>query len=168
MAKTHHYREVDGTYFDAAPAGDKLRQSIPASAAATFRSFEDAEAWPQWLDAIDEVTWTTPQPFGVGTTREIKGRAGVISEYFFAWDNGRRMSFFFDRGPLRVVGAFAEDYELVPTGDDSCELVWRYAFECPGGYRVLQPLIAFVFKRMGTKWLGQLAEFMAQHGAQYG
>ena len=65
------------------------------------------------------------------------------------------------------VGATLLDYELVATGDEECVLVWRYGFECRGVFRLVQPLVAFVFKRMGTKALTQLAEYMRGHRDRY-
>ena len=167
MPSKRQLRPVGVEYLGTAPVTATLRQTIPASAAATFRGFEDPDSWPRWLDPIDEVVWTSPPPFGVGTTRDVIGRAGTISEEFFAWDDGHRMSFFFTATDVPIFGAFCEDYELVPTGDDECVLVWRYGFECRGVFRLVQPLVAAVFKRMGTRALGQLAEYMREHGHRY-
>lgn len=144
-----------------------VRQTIPASAAAAFRSLEDAESWPQWLDPIDTVVWTSPEPFGVGTTRDVIGRAGTFSERFFAWDDGHRMSFHFTETDTPLFDAFCEDYELVPTADDECVLVWRYGFECRGSFRLAQPIVAVLFKRMGAKSLRRFAEFMREHRDRY-
>ncbi|MDH3753254.1 MAG: SRPBCC family protein, partial [Acidimicrobiia bacterium] len=134
MPRKRDYRIVDATYLDTAPVRETIRQPIPASASATFRSLEDADAWPVWLIPVEKVTWTSSAPFGVGTTRDIDGRAGTISEYFFDWEDGRRMSFYFSSGQVPLFAAFAEEYDVVPTADDSCELVWRYGFECHGAY----------------------------------
>lgn len=167
MPKRRRLRPVGVEYLGTAPVRATLRQTIPAGAATTFRSFEDAESWPQWLDPIDRVVWTSPQPFGVGTTRDVVGRVGTISERFFAWEDGRRMSFHITEADVPVLGAFCEDYELVPTGEDECVLVWRYGFECRGVYRLVQPAVAAVFRRMGARWLGQLAAHLREHGHRY-
>jgi hypothetical protein len=167
MPKTHTYRPVEPDYLDTAPVREKLRQSIPASAAATFRSLEDGEAWPVWFETISKVTWTSERPFGVGTTRDIQVGAGRISETFWAWEDGKRMSFYFSSGEVPFFASFCEDYILVSTGDDSCELVWRYAFECRGIFRLVQPLVALVFKRSGKKALNELALFMEKNRERY-
>ena len=167
MPKVSEYRPVGAEYFDAAPVHKTLRQSIPASTASTFRCLLDPDAWPVWLIPVTKVVWTSPKPFGVGTTRDIKGPTGTTSEYFFAWEDGRRMSFYFSKGVLPAVAAFAEDYELVSTGEDSCELVWRYAFECPGIFRLFQPVIAGAFGRVATRSLRNLARYMDEHRARY-
>jgi hypothetical protein len=160
-------RPVGIEYLGTAPVRATLRQAIPASAAATFRSFEDPDSWPVWFDALDSVTWTSPPPFGVGTTRDVAVRMGTISERFFAWEDGRRISFHFTETNVPVFGAFCEDYEVVPTGDGECVLVWRYGFECRSAFRLVQPLVAVVFKRLGAKALAQLAAYMREHGERY-
>ncbi|MGI9601836.1 MAG: SRPBCC family protein [Acidimicrobiales bacterium] len=167
MPNTREYQVVGEDFLDSAATTGTLRQLIPASAEETFAGFEDADAWPVWLDPVDEVVWTSPQPFGVGTTRDIKGRTGVISETFFAWEHGRRMGFYFASGAVPGLAAFAEDWALTPRGVDECELVWRYGFEFAGAYKVLRPVVAFAFKRMGAKSLRQLAQYMADNRDRY-
>ena len=39
---------------------------------------DDAETWPQWATAITKLTWTSHQPHGVGTTRNVDMRGGVV------------------------------------------------------------------------------------------
>lgn len=167
MPKIREYRPVGAEYLDTAPVHRTLRQAIPAGTAATFRCLLDADAWPVWLVPVTKVVWTSPQPFGVGTTRDISGPTGTTSEYFFAWEEGRRMSFYFSKGVLPAVAAFAEDYELVSTGEESCDLVWRYAFECPGAFRAFQAIIAGAFGRVAKRSLRNLARYMVEHRATY-
>ena len=59
----------------------------------------DAQAWTQWLP-ITKVTWTSPKPFGPGTTRTVEVGPQVIEETFFAWEEGTRMAFRFERSSL--------------------------------------------------------------------
>ena len=168
MPKMRDLRRVGDEFLDDAPVANTLRQRLPVGAGTAFRCLEDADAWPQWLDPIDEVVWTSPRPFGVGTTRDVQGRAGKVSEEFFAWEDGRRMAFMFTAASNPVFAAFAESYELTPLGDDECELAWRHAFECGRAFRLLQPVIAFGFGRMATRALGKLERHLREHGATYG
>ena len=39
-----------------------------------FEVLADAEAWPGWASVITNVTWTSPEPRGVGTTRTVDMR----------------------------------------------------------------------------------------------
>jgi hypothetical protein len=167
MATSRTYRVVGEEFFHSAPVRGTLRQKIPASAAATFACLEDADAWPVWLDPVEAVVWTSPRPFDVGTTRDITAKVGTISEVFFAWEPGVRMSFYFQSGAIPVLAAFAEDYEVVPLGEDSCELVWNWAGEMAPRFGFAGKVFGALFKRGGVKSLKQLADYMQTHGDSY-
>lgn len=41
-----------------------------------FEVLADPQAWPRWATVITKVTWTSPEPFGAGTTRIVEMRGG--------------------------------------------------------------------------------------------
>lgn len=167
MAKAHQYRRVDATFFDTAPVQGVVRAVLPVNAATAFASLEDGDAWPEWLDVINSVEWTSPKPFGVGTTRNVVADVGTISEEFFVWEPGRRMAFFFTEGPIPVVAAFAEDYEVTDLGGGACELVWRWGVEMNKGFGLAGKAFGAVFARNATKGLKELAKYLEANGAKY-
>lgn len=168
MPKMRQLRVVDPSFLQTAPVRDHLIQTIPASAEATFRCLEDGDAWGEWIDAIQGVEWTSPTPYGIGTTRTVTLKpGGAIEEEFFAWEDGRRMAFFFVRSAMPLFAAFAEDYVLTPQGDDRCELAWSWAFEGAGVFRAAQGLVNVGFKRQGRASLAKLAEYMKANAAKY-
>ncbi len=165
MPKMKNCRPVDADYATNGPNTTTLHQAIPASAADLFRCFEDGPAWKEWL-GID-VTWTSPRPFGVGTTRTINANRAVFDECFLVWDEQRRLNFRFDRASLPL-SAFAEDYLIVVTGDNTCELRWSYAYEWRGPLRfVAAPVFGRLFAMNGRRALGALAELMADSGDRF-
>ena len=85
-------------------------------------------AWAEWLP-ITRVTWTSAKPFGPGTTRTVEVGAQVIEETFFAWEEGKRMAFRFERSTLPVSAA-VEDYRIVPV-EGGCELRWSGKASAP-------------------------------------
>jgi hypothetical protein len=95
------------------------RFAVPASA--VWAALLDSQAWTEWLP-LTKVTWTSPQPFGVGTTRTVEIGSQIIEEVFFAWDEGQRMAFRFDRSMLPLSAA-VEDYRVTPIADE-CDLRW--------------------------------------------
>lgn len=98
-----------------------VRHTFPFPPSAVWAALLDAEAWTQWLP-ITKVTWTSARPFSIGTTRTVEIGPQKIEETFFAWDEGKRMAFRFERSSLPLSAA-VEDYRVVPaTG--GCELVW--------------------------------------------
>lgn len=168
MAKMRTHRVVDPSYLTTAPIQDGLVRTIPASAEATFRCLEDGDAWGEWIDAIQGVEWTSPKPFGVGTTRTVQIKpGGQIDEEFFAWEDGRRMAFYFVRSGLPMFGAFAENYELEPQGSDRCLLRWSWAFEGAGPFRFVQQLLNTVFRTQGKKSMDALENYMRANGDKY-
>jgi len=114
----------------AATGAIEVRRAMKAPAKAVWAALLDAQAWTEWLP-ITKVTWTSGQPFGVGTTRTVEIGSAVVEEVFFAWDEGARMAFRFDRTSLPVKAAI-EDYRVVPTAE-GCELVWRGKASAPLG-----------------------------------
>jgi hypothetical protein len=75
--------------------------------------------------------WTSPRPFGVGTTRSMKvaGGAIVIDERYFVWEEGRRNAFYVERCNLPLFKRFAEDYVVDETSPTSCRFKWTLAAE---------------------------------------
>lgn len=140
----------------------EVRHAFPFPPSAVWAALLDGEAWTQWLP-ITKVTWTSPKPFAVGTTRTVEVGPQVIEETFFAWDEGSRMAFRFERSSLPLSAA-VEDYRVVPTAG-GCELVWLGKASAPfplgwlinrqlaGGLRAgmpkLEALIASDPKRFG-------------------
>ncbi len=158
MHALRELRPVDADFAHTGPNHKTIRQNIPKSADAVFRALEDGPAWKEWL-GID-VEWTSPKPFGVGTTRTVRGNGQQIDETFLVWEPGQRMAFRFDRAtpPLR---AFAEDYVITSTGENSCELAWSYALEWAGPFpAVTGRAFALMFRLNGRRALKRLAEMM--------
>jgi hypothetical protein len=104
-------------------AGAKFRVSrrtaVPADA--VWSAFLDGKAWTDWLP-LTGVTWTSPRPFGMGTTRTVEIGAQRVEETFFAWTEGERMAFRFDRSTFPVQAA-VEDYQVRPV-PGGCEVTW--------------------------------------------
>lgn len=157
--KLKEMNEVDESFALTGPNQNTIRQPIAASSAAVFACLVDGPAWSEWLGV--DVEWTSPEPFGVGTTRTATVGGQKIHETFLAWDEGERMNFWFNKSTLPV-SAFAEDYRVISTGDDLCELVWSYAFEWGGP---LEPIASRIFafgfaanSRRGAKKLAALVE----------
>lgn len=156
-------RVVDPSFLDTAPIRDSLVQTLPVGAEAVFRCFEDGDAWGEWIPPIESVTWTSPKPYGVGTTRTVTLTKGGIDEEFFIWEPGKRMAFYFVRSTMPIVKAFAEDYVLTPRGNDQCELRWNWAIEAG----LLGRVFNMGFKKAGRKSLANLEQYLRANGTKY-
>jgi hypothetical protein len=121
---------VDETFFDSAPVRLSDTFAINKPAAEVWSELTaDNTLW--WCRILDDVSWTSPRPFGVGTTRTVKSLKGanVINEYFFRWEEGRRKSFYVVDSSAPLFKRFAEDYLVEPTADDTCTFTWTIAYE---------------------------------------
>ena len=118
---TKQHQQVSDEYF----AGESISASyaFPFPPSVVWAALLDGPTWTEWL-AIDSVDWTSPKPFGVGTTRTIKLGKDVVEEVFFAWENERRMAFRFDKTSLPIKAA-AEDYVLTET-PEGCRLDFTF------------------------------------------
>ena len=95
----------------------------------------------------DGVTWTSPRPFGVGTTRRAEVLKGLIrlDERFIVWEEGRRKTFVGVEANLPLIKRIAEDYVVEPDGDGACRFTWTIAVEPTPAGRPGAPLNAAIF-----------------------
>jgi hypothetical protein len=128
---------------DAVPGRYLFRNSVDLAITPEqlFEALGDAESWPRWASVITKVTWTSPEPRGVGTTRTVDMRGGIVgNEEFLAWEPFTRMAFRFNECSTQTVAAFAEDYrvEVIPGG---CRLTWTMAQKPAGPARLAMPAV---------------------------
>ncbi len=129
---------------------------IAVTPAQLFEVLADAESWPRWASVIARVTWTSPEPRGVGTTRLVGMRGGIVgSEEFLAWEPDSHMAFRFDECSTRAVAAFAEDYRIEAT-DTGCRLIWTPAQRLTGPARFTAPVAGPVMDAMFRRFLSNL------------
>ena len=121
---------VDAAFFDDAPFVMREAFEIPLPAERVWADLT-AEDTLAWCRILKRITWTSPRPFGVGTTRTASalGGANVLREVFFRWEEGRQMSFHVVEASAPLFRRFAEDYLVEPASDSSCRLTWTIAGE---------------------------------------
>jgi len=146
---------VDASFTDADSVEARYRFRNSVDLAITpeqlFEVLSDAQSWPRWAKVITKVTWTSPEPRGVGTTRVVEMRGGLVgNEEFLAWEPFTHMAFRFNECSTRSVAAFAEDYrvEVIPGG---CRLTWTMAQKPAGPAKramvVVGPLLNLALRR---------------------
>jgi hypothetical protein len=132
---------VDATFFETAPV--RLSETFQVARPA-------AEVWAEltadsplgWCRILDEMRWTSPRPFGVGTTRYVRSMKGAsaLREYFFRWDEGRRKSFYVVQANAPLFRHFAEDYLVEPVLESSCAFTWTVTCELKPAARITAPV----------------------------
>jgi hypothetical protein len=84
----------DASTFENAPTIFRDAMEIARPAPAVWSELV-ADRALGWCRALAGAEWTSPRPFGVGTTRNMRvAGALVIRENFFRWEEGRRKSFY--------------------------------------------------------------------------
>ncbi|MGD1237625.1 SRPBCC family protein [Mycobacterium seoulense] len=142
---------VDVSFIDNAPFVFRNSVDLAITPEQLFEVLADAQAWPRWASVITKVTWTSPEPRGVGTTRVVEMRGGMVgNEEFLAWEPFSHMAFRFNECSTQAVAAFAEDYrvEVIPGG---CRLTWTMAQKPAGparlGMYLVGPLLNLGLRR---------------------
>jgi len=157
-------------WYELMTSGDDFLASAPFRYVNSVEVSVPAERWwaaltsddtlVSWTALVTDLHWTSPRPFGVGTTREIT-MLGLITarERYYRWDAGKRKTFTGVEASVRGLRRLAEDYvvESTPTGS---RFTWTLAFE-PGPalkplLRLANPLTALTVRRVARSLTSQL------------
>ena len=130
-----------------------------------WQVLEDAESWPRW-SMVTRMTWTSPRPLRVGSTRAIELRAGACAiEEVIAWHPQSHLAFRMNQTSLATEGASVEEHRIEAT-PQGCRLTWTLAHD-PKDPPLLARLIA---KRVMTQkyrqYLGKLRDYTEQRFGQ--
>jgi carbon monoxide dehydrogenase subunit G len=148
----HPCERVGLDFIDGAPFRFVSTVDLTITPEQVFEVLDDAESWPHWATVITKVTWTSPRPHGVGTTRTVDMRGGIVGdEQFLAWEPHSHIAFRFNEASTRSIAAFAEDYRVVPTAT-GCNLTWVMAMKPNGmaarfGMKLGRPVMARMFQK---------------------
>jgi len=154
-------------YFECTPVGVEFlgqtrnhfvaQEIVRATPEQIFDVFEDAHAWTVWALPIQKVEWTSPRPYGVGTTRSVHMMGGLVGyERFVEWERGKRMAFTFVGASKDATEKFLEDYRVTDLGDGTCRVEWHMAMEPKGFSRQMmflsRPIMRMANQRMLRKF----------------
>lgn len=148
----HACERVGLEFIDTAPFRFVSAVDLAITPEQLFEVLADAESWPHWATVITKVTWTSPEPRGVGATRTVRMRGGIVGdEEFLAWEPFSHMAFRFNEASSRGIAAFAEDYRVTPTAT-GCHLTWVMAMKPRGaaarlGMTLSRPVMARTFQK---------------------
>jgi hypothetical protein len=152
VTRWHELQPADADFFDSAPHVFTYQKRFAAPPAKVWEQLTSDESIAAWGLAVKEVNWTSPRPFGVGTTREVVAPGGsAMRERFFRWDEGSRHSFASYESVLPLFTRFAEDYIVEPDGNDTL-FTWTLAIEPKSALalpvKLLAPAIKAAFGRV--------------------
>jgi hypothetical protein len=165
MVTRYECEKIDLDFFDSAPVRIESAVELPCTPEELFRCFEDADAWSKWVGVIENVEWTSPGPFRVGTTRSVEMTGGMVAyEEFLAWDAPRHMAFRFNQFTRNFLQAFGENYEIEDIGNGSCRLVWTVAIDPRGPRLLIGPVLKLFLRGNLRRILKDLKKYIESHG----
>jgi len=133
---------VDASFFDVAPFRWTYHIDVAASPDEVWAGLVAYRplAWCKMLNGH----YTSPAPYGRGSTRSVTAVGTVLlEEEFFRWsDAERNHSFHVLKTNLPILKSFAEDYHVTAiTG--GARLTWRFAIEPKRGFHGVMKLSRF-------------------------
>ena len=142
---------VERPWFKLRPGDESFLNSAPQRMAETMEIGRPAQAvWADltsdetlsWCRLLAGVKWTSPRPFGQGTTRTVRTSVGMLAlkEVYFRWEEGRRKSFYVAEASAPLFRTFAEDYLVEESSPSSCRFTWTVAFDTPPAARPGNPV----------------------------
>ncbi|GAB93875.1 SRPBCC family protein [Gordonia rhizosphera] len=171
MARDYPLDDIDLGFFDTAPVTYRIDVNLPVSPQRAWAELTRQNTL-NWCRAIKAIEFTSPPPYGVGTTRKASlgpGFAG-LSEHFFVWDEDPETGHY--RNAFRAVSAstpglrrFGEVTEVKPA-DVGCRMIWSFALELASSAKAVVafsgPTANSVFKTIETDTLRHFAHLTPQ------
>jgi uncharacterized protein YndB with AHSA1/START domain len=115
-----------------APLRVTVSREIAATPDRVFATLADTGSWPRWFPGLHAARWTSPRPYGVGSTREVSVGPMDVTEEFIVWEPGERWGFTFVATSLPLARAGVELVELVELAAGRTRVVYTIALEPTG------------------------------------
>jgi hypothetical protein len=146
MARWYPLEPADDDFIATAPHVFHYQRRFAAPPDKVWESLCSDASLAAWSPLIKDVTWTTPRPFGVGTTRDVQSPGGsTMRERYFRWDEGHSHAFYVYESSIPLFRRFAENYVVEPDGDGTL-FTWVVALESKGALKLPVKVIAPVIK----------------------
>ncbi|HET7665423.1 MAG TPA: SRPBCC family protein [Mycobacterium sp.] len=145
MTRWYPLESADDDFFASAPHVFRYRKRFAAAPERVWEQLTSDVSLAAWGPSIKKVTWTSPRPFGVGTTRDVVAPGGsTMRERYFRWDEGNSHAFYVYESSIPIFRRFAEDYVVEPDGSETL-FTWVVAIEANDRFglptKVLAPLV---------------------------
>lgn len=154
MTRWFSLESADARFFDTAPHVFRFERHYDATAEQVWESLQSDESMSAWGTTSGSLTWTSPRPFGMGTTRDVGLGPTKVRERFFRWDEGSGHSFYVYEANIPMFRRFAEDYRVEPDGNGA-RFTWLVAIEPVGllrlPFKALAPVVKAGFGRMADE-----------------
>ena len=156
----HRLFATGDDFLEAAPFRYVNTVDLPVAPEPMWAALTADDTLVSWSPLVTGLRWTTPRPFGVGTTREVTILRLLTSrERYYRWDQGRRKTFTVVEVSVPGLRRLAEDYVVERTPGGS-RFIWTLALE-PGSMlkpilRLTNPVTAWILRRVARGMRSQL------------
>jgi hypothetical protein len=145
MTRWYPLEPADDDFLASAPHVFRYTKRFAATPEHVWEQLTSDVSLAAWGPSIKKVTWTSPRPYGVGTTRDVVAPGGAtMRERYFRWDEGKSHAFYVYESSIPILRRFAEDYIVEPDGDQT-SFTWIVAIEAKDRFgvpfKVLAPLL---------------------------
>ncbi|WP_203338683.1 SRPBCC family protein [Nocardioides limicola] len=166
--RTFDLAPIDLGFFTDAPISYRMDVHLPVAPAVAWGELTRQNTL-DWCRVIRKIEFTSPAPYGVGTTRQAALGPGFVSlsEVFFDWNEdaeaGRyRNAFQVERSTVPGMKRFGELTEVQPA-EVGCRLIWTFALELPSNAAPVTafsaPTAAKVFRTVENDTIRHFATF---------
>jgi uncharacterized protein YndB with AHSA1/START domain len=139
----------DTSYIDAAPQRIANVVTIDASPQRVFDIFATADHQDEWMLDFKACRWTSGEPHGVDSTREIEMKMLTVKERFLIWESGKRLAFSIDAITLPIVSQMLEDLRFEPISNGKAtRLIWHVYYSPSLVALPIHPAARAVFGRL--------------------
>jgi uncharacterized protein YndB with AHSA1/START domain len=155
----------DPSFADSAPHRIAAVVEVAAPPKRVFEIFATADHQGVWMQDFKECRWTSGEPHGVGTTREVALKFLAAKERFLIWEPAHRLMFSVDALTLPLVDQMLEDMRFEPiSGGSATRLIWHVHY-APSRIAVpIHPAARVVFGHMFSSSAKNLANWVKSHG----
>jgi hypothetical protein len=141
-------------FFDTAPLRVQCILDAKCTPEVLFETLRGDSVWTEWAGVIQQVKWTSPEPYAKNATRDVTITGNMlVRELFFHWEENERVAFYVTESTIPGLTKFAEDYVVERRGPNETRLIWTVAIENTGVMRYLNPLTKLIMKPIFNAWL---------------
>lgn len=148
---------VDLSFLESAPLHIRCERVVNAPPEAVWKVLVDAEGMPKWFPDAVKCEWTSPAPYGVGSTRTFTQTNNQTQERYLAWEENRRQVYATEAIKLPVVSQLLEEMKLTPVEGAKTRVEFTCAFRPTLFAWLLVPVLKVIFGGMFRKSLEGLA-----------
>lgn len=116
--------------------------------------------WSNWFQDFVDMTWTSPEPNGVGSKRIVKLKTLSVKETILAWDKNKRFSFSITEITLPLVKDMVEDMQFSSTDDGKTKMIWKVYYTPTFIMSAIHPIALKIFGTMFKKSINNFKIFV--------